>query len=326
MKKLLLVPAILVGSLLFANDYNYELSPVIGYDITEGNTDLKNSSIYGAELQYNGFDYKIKPELSILYSKHGFEGSVVNTGVYKTALNGVYEFDKVGSIMPLVKAGIGYENMTDSYTYETGNRNSAFVDLGAGLKMAITKAVALKAEAIYFNKYNDGRYDSNMALLAGLTFAFGDKYSVVEDAVEEDTDNDGVIDARDICPYTPRGAKVNSDGCSAIVNLYINFKTKSYKIDPSSNPMLDRYATFLKQHTNYSAKIVGYTDNRGSKEYNQKLSQKRAVAVVEALVQRGVNPKALSARGEGEMRPVASNATAEGRAKNRIVEAESIRH
>jgi len=222
MKKLLLVPALLASSLLLASDYNYEISPVIGYDITEGNTDLKNDAIYGAELQYNGFGYVIKPELSILYSKHDFETSNVDTSAYNAAINGVYEFDKIGSIVPLVKAGIGYEHMSDPYTYETKNTDSAFLDAGAGLKMAITKAISLKAEAIYFNKYNDARYDSNMAILAGLTFAFGQKASeapvVAAVAQDVDSDNDGVLDSDDLCPNTPKGTKVNRNGCAVLTD------------------------------------------------------------------------------------------------------------
>ncbi|MEO1937580.1 MAG: OmpA family protein, partial [Sulfurimonas sp.] len=82
------------------------------------------------------------------------------------------------------------------------------------------------------------------------------------------------------------------------------------------------YAAFLKRNTNYSAKIVGYTDNVGSEAYNQKLSERRAKAVMNALIERGVDAKQLSAIGMGELNPVASNDTAEGRAQNRRIEAQ----
>ena len=141
-----------------------------------------------------------------------------------------------------------------------------------------------------------------------------------------DDDHDGVLNAQDICPNTPAGEAVNSDGCPATVNLQINFENNSAAILPSSNERLDRYADFLKKHTNYSAKIVGYTDSRGSASYNKKLSLKRATAVMQALVERGVNPSQLTATGMGEANPVADNVTAEGRAQNRRIEAELTRN
>ncbi|MBA1438673.1 MAG: OmpA family protein [Epsilonproteobacteria bacterium] len=141
-----------------------------------------------------------------------------------------------------------------------------------------------------------------------------------------DTDKDGVLNANDICPNTPAGAEVNNDGCPKTVKLAINFENNSAAIKPGSNEELDQYASFLKNYTNYSAKIIDYTDSRGSAAYNQKLSEKRAKAVVEALVARGVNAAQLSYEGLGEANPIADNATSEGRAQNRRIEATLTRH
>lgn len=66
--------------------------------------------------------------------------------------------------------------------------------------------------------------------------------------------------------------------------------------------------------------VVGHTDSIGTDAYNQGLSERRAATVRDYLVSRGVNPAIVSSRGEGERNPVASNATAEGRAQNRRVE------
>jgi OOP family OmpA-OmpF porin len=97
-------------------------------------------------------------------------------------------------------------------------------------------------------------------------------------------------------------------------------------VTPNSAPELKTYADFLNLHKDYSAKIVGYTDSQGSDAYNQKLSQNRANAVVAELKKRGVAATQLSAEGKGEANPVASNMTAEGRAANRRIEAELIKH
>ena len=141
-----------------------------------------------------------------------------------------------------------------------------------------------------------------------------------------DMDHDGVLNANDICPNTPLGEAVNSDGCPATIDLHINFENNSYKVKKESFENVYKYAKFLKDHTNYSAKIVGYTDSMGSAAYNQKLSEKRANEVKRMLIASGVNPAQLTAEGRGEANPVASNDTAEGRAQNRRIEAELIRH
>ncbi|MEO1937479.1 MAG: OmpA family protein, partial [Sulfurimonas sp.] len=112
-----------------------------------------------------------------------------------------------------------------------------------------------------------------------------------------DDDNDGVENAKDLCPNTPAGEKVDTNGCPLVVNLHINFANDSAEIPASANDLLDKYAAFLKRNTNYSAKIVGYTDNVGSQAYNQKLSERRAKAVMNALIERGVDAKQLSAIG-----------------------------
>jgi len=368
MKKLLLIPALLIGSLSMAADYNYEVTPVIGYNIAEGNLGLDNYAAYGAELQYNGFDSIIKPELSVIYSKADFKDSNLDSDVWRTALNGVYEYDEYDSFTPLAKAGIGYENMADSASNPLENTNSAFLDLGVGAKIPVTDMIALKLEAIYMLKYNDARYDSNLLVLAGLNIAFGEKaqkaapvvapVAAIIDGdddkdgvlnskdnclyteagakvdvlgcalpvVNHDTDNDGVLNADDICPNTPAGQEVNSDGCPSITNLNINFENNSAVITKESEARMQKYADFLIKNSNYSAKIVGHTDSKGSATYNQKLSEKRAQAVEADLIARGTNAKQLTSLGKGETNPIADNATAEGRAQNRRIEAELTRN
>lgn len=208
MKKLLLIPA-LIGSLSFAQDYKYEITPVIGYNIAEGNLRLDNQFLYGAEIQYNT-DKCISPELTILYTDADYESSSKSTDIYRIMLNGVHEYDKVGFFKPLVKAGIGYETIDDRY-FE--NRDSVFFDAGVGAKIPFTKSIALKAEALYMLKNNENRWDNNLALLVGINFAFGQKAQKAPAPVDGDDDNDGVLNSKDECPNTKAGLVVNSSGC-----------------------------------------------------------------------------------------------------------------
>ena len=78
---------------------------------------------------------------------------------------------------------------------------------------------------------------------------------------------------------------------------------------------------FLSTHTNVSATIEGHTDSRGDAAYNQALSEKRAKAAADRLVERGVDADRISSVGYGEAKPIADNDTAEGRQANRRITA-----
>jgi OOP family OmpA-OmpF porin len=84
--------------------------------------------------------------------------------------------------------------------------------------------------------------------------------------------------------------------------------------------MLDEAAMVLRNNPDLNVEIQGHTDNTGPAEYNLMLSQKRAESAMNYLVDKGVDPARLTAKGYGFEQPVASNDTKEGRAKNRRVE------
>ena len=350
MKKLLLIPALLLGGALSAQDYKYEITPVVGYNIAEGNLNLDNQLLLGVELQYNTDTY-LKPELSLLYTDADYDKSTASTDIYRIALNGVHEFSPIGMFTPLAKIGAGYETIN---THLSNNRDSVFVDAGVGAKVPLTSNIALKLEAVYMLKDNNNRWDNNLALLAGINFAFGAKSEAPRQepvavketpkqepvkqqeplkeevatataassaVVDGDDDKDGVLNSADKCPKTPAGDKVDENGCSAIVNLHVNFETASSKVDAASNSNIKEFADFLKARTEYSAEIVGHTDSVGQKTSNQKLSESRASAVTKLIVKEGVNAKRVKSSGKGEMAPVADNNTEDGKAQNRRVEA-----
>jgi OOP family OmpA-OmpF porin len=84
--------------------------------------------------------------------------------------------------------------------------------------------------------------------------------------------------------------------------------------------VLNQAAALLQKHERVVVEVAGHTDSKGSEEYNQGLSERRANAVKDYLNSKGVRASRLTARGYGESRPVASNDTDEGRAENRRVE------
>jgi len=122
---------------------------------------------------------------------------------------------------------------------------------------------------------------------------------------------------------TGTGVQVQDLGNGQILLIMpgnITFATDSAVFQPGFNSVLDSVAKVLAKYNKTAVYVTGYTDNTGSDAYNNKLSQERASAVANYLSLRGVNASRMVVRGLGKSNPVASNATAEGRAQNRRVE------
>jgi outer membrane protein OmpA-like peptidoglycan-associated protein len=111
----------------------------------------------------------------------------------------------------------------------------------------------------------------------------------------------------------------NGDGI--LVNLpEVTFAVDSTTISPAMRDVLDRVAQSLIQYPNSLIDVMGHTDSTGSDQYNLDLSRRRAEAVTNFLVSRGVARARLESIGYGEQYPVADNTTESGRAQNRRVE------
>ncbi len=141
----------------------------------------------------------------------------------------------------------------------------------------------------------------------------------------KDSDGDGVYDGIDQCPDTPLGLKVDAKGCplpieeTVSIDLRVEFDFNKASVKTGYFEHINRVAKFLKQYPEVNAVIEGHTDHIGSEEYNMNLSQRRAVSVMQKLIDKGVDASRLQAVGYGESRPIADNKTNEGRQRNRRV-------
>lgn len=152
---------------------------------------------------------------------------------------------------------------------------------------------------------------------------------------DPDNDGDGIADVDDECPLEAENVNqyFDEDGCpdqkpelvqvvrnQIVIEEKIQFTSGRATILRASYPVLDSVATVLDQYPNIQIRIEGHTDSDGSEELNQRLSDKRASAVRTYLVGKGINAARMEAQGFGELRPMASNRSAAGKAKNRRVE------
>ncbi len=118
------------------------------------------------------------------------------------------------------------------------------------------------------------------------------------------------------------GVDVIRDGDNLVLRMPsgITFTTDSAAVQPQFRPTLDEVSSVLAQYPKTYIDVYGHTDSDGSDAYNQTLSERRAQSVADYLTSRGVQSARIATRGFGETQPIASNATAEGKASNRRVE------
>ncbi len=141
-----------------------------------------------------------------------------------------------------------------------------------------------------------------------------------------DSDRDGVADSQDQCTETPRGARVDEQGCQYIiketvsVELEVLFDTDTAMVKSQYFPEIKKVAEFMTMFPSLKAVIEGHTDSRGADDYNDRLSQRRADAVLRVLVDEyGIDEDRIIAVGYGESKPRADNHGEAGWQQNRRV-------
>lgn len=338
MKKLLL--ATCVSSVLMAgNAYDYEISPVVGYAFPEHTQNLKDHGFLGLRIGKNldlgflsqvelGYDYSHKIKLR---AKDGESLDYNKLKAHRFYLNGIKEFRLNDLLGVYGLLGAGYQHFTK---HPSRVHDGGFGQAGLGMKFYVSDNMSLKLEARDLVDFHNGR--NNLMTSLGFGYAFGgskvaSEPVVVEEApklaVEEvavlDADGDGVPDNLDKCPNTPAGAVVDENGCQKVITLKLglNFAFDSAKINPKYEEEIKEVSKVLNENPAYLVRLEGNTDSIGKASYNKKLSLRRALAVKNVLIKQGVDANRIKTVGLGEENPVASNATKEGRAQNRRVDA-----
>jgi len=137
-----------------------------------------------------------------------------------------------------------------------------------------------------------------------------------------DSDTDGVPDALDNCPDTAEGLPVDSVGCDEFTGVIdgVNFESGSDTLTLGAQQKLADVALVLNRYPGVRVAVAAHTDNQGPATANLQLSKRRVIAVVRYLMEQGVDGNRLAPQAYGESKPLVSNASAAGRARNRRVE------
>ncbi|HET9934779.1 MAG TPA: OmpA family protein [Polyangiaceae bacterium] len=161
-----------------------------------------------------------------------------------------------------------------------------------------------------------------------------DGFEDTDGCPDPDNDKDGILDAEDLCPFEPKTVNgyADSDGCpdedqvrvlgdKIVLDDRVHFMVNSHIIRRESFSLLARLAKLIKDHPEYvHVSIEGHADERGAEDFNQKLSENRASAVMEFLVKSGVPASRLSSKGYGASRPLVDRKSELAYFHNRRVE------
>jgi OOP family OmpA-OmpF porin len=264
--------------------------------------------------------------------------------------------DRVALDLGYTMKFIDADNFDGIYSYNNYPSNDKFSYTHAGLEFSLGSKSKpdlnwVNPVAMMYDELKDPTLRQEVEALKG-------RVTNLEQSVEDlkkDTDGDGVSDQFDKCPNTPAGAKVDGSGCELDTDgdgipdwkdkcptekgtvalngcpevdnsnmlkdvSTIQFEFNSSVLRTSSYPTLDKVSSMMRAKSSSMLQLDGHASAEGTDAYNMQLSIDRANAVKTYLVNSGVDAKNIATKGYGETRPIASNATEEGRIANRRVE------
>ena len=316
MMKLKNTLGVVIGSLLATSSLSalaqgqgaVEVEGFAKKEIFDSARDFKNNgNLFGGSVGYYlTDDVELRLGYDEVHNARGEDGRNIKGA--NTALDALYHFNNAGdALRPYVSAGFSDQSIGQSG--RNGRNGSTFANVGGGAKYFITEN--LYARAGVEAQYNIDQGDTEWAPSVGIGMNFGGGSKPVAQVVEAAPEP------------MPEPMPVEEPAQVVRVELDVKFDFDKARVKEESYGDIKNLADFMKQYPQTTTTVAGHTDSVGTDAYNQKLSEKRASAVREVLVnQYGVEGGRVNAAGYGESQPVADNATESGRAINRRVEAE----
>ena len=209
------------------------------------------------------------------------------------------------------------------------------LNLGFGKRFNLGERFYWFAEGLAYQSLDDSYMD--LGINVGVTYFFGSSEPTYKPTPAPtpapapqrvDSDRDGIYDDMDQCPNTPMEDAVDSKGCTRYtmadesIRLSINFANNDDKVAKHYYSEIERVVAFLKNYPDSTVIIEGHTSSKGSAEYNQNLSERRAKRVAKILVNDyGIAASRVSHVGYGETRLLDSADTPSAHQQNRRIEA-----
>ncbi|MEZ8720378.1 OmpA family protein [Vibrio pomeroyi] len=208
-----------------------------------------------------------------------------------------------------------------------GGEDDVVLSAGIGLEKQLSSDWALRVEYQYFDDFDDNFVqDLNSNLLSvGVSYNFGTGNTTASAAAA--TASAVAVTQAPSEPITEPAVVVEEKSTVVVTKAQTEsysqemFATNSTELSTDGKIALQPLVEALKAHPQSTVVVVGHTDSTGAAEYNMMISKKRAAAVAAHIEEQGIEAERITATGEGEENPVASNDTAEGRAQNRRVDA-----
>ena len=257
-------------------------------------------------------------------------------------LDVLYKFISCRPVSPYLVFGIGITDFKNenSYNPEVNDTYVGYqVNFGLGVEWGLSEDLSLKTEAMYRTASNN-KLDGNERINENSKGVFGgngDTYGSFDLGLTWYFDLGEPSDLCDKCPegirevlvrdtiYVDRVKEVEKIIRDTVYvekpNLYgVNFKFDKYNLSPESYPILDHAVQTLNKYPDMGILITGHTDNYGTNQYNDKLSENRVNTVYDYLVSKGINPDRIEKSWYGEDKPIRDNNSDINRAFNRRVE------
>ncbi len=339
---------LIASGLTQADPGQFYLAPGVQWMNFAEDTRLENDWGFSA-----GLGYQLTERFSVELGYFDLDpdhpsGTEIDIDHYR--LDGLYDIGgNLGAWQPFVVGGVGNTKFEGD--------NDSILNVGAGLRLELGENLewrtAVRRYQYLGRDLEDVDWGIDTALL--LYFGFGNETrpiaepatrqesratasttparsnatsdaSAPSEAAIADADRDGVADGDDDCPNTPMNYAVDANGCPipveevARVELLVNFDFDRSEVKPEYLDEIEEVTDFMEQYPDVIVELEGHTDSRGAEQYNLGLSDRRANAVRQVMIDRfGISAGRITARGFGESQPVASNDTDSGRARNRRV-------
>lgn len=300
---------------------SFEVNPYVGYNFFESKQNLKNAPVYGARLGYNFTKYfgveiggqflrtNLDDKNKIDNTEGQFGHPMDRVDLYSYHIDAIVHFLPDSKITPFIVAGFGGAH----YDPRISTNDMPAFNVGAGAKLSLTKNIALRVDVQDYivTEIMQSTFH-NIGITAGIVFSFGGaepapvaKSEPVVEPVPAPVVEEKVVIAVASEPKVEEIVMVAAAEPKIIILAFedVHFDFDKSTLKPEAREILKRNFQVLKDNPNAKIRIAGYTSASGTAEYNQKLSERRAMAVQEFLISEGISSQTLTTIGYGENRP-----------------------